>query len=197
MTNREFVVLMQELDATFRGELDKAGEGAMRQHIGRVSFDEAHEAIAVLVARGQVFMPVAAEMVGALTRDPSRPTFEEAFAVLYERPRSPLKKSTTKAAVAKAMEHHPLIARFVQVLGRDYLARLEVFDVEWGGAKRQQLLKAWNDMVAATGERDVTALVESTRDGGRTRRLDPMKAIGAERRELGPGPSSPEGNVDA
>lgn len=66
MTPQEWAEFAAELEATFRGGLEKDRERACREHFGKVPFEEARAVIARLVRDGQVFVPTPAELVGKL-----------------------------------------------------------------------------------------------------------------------------------
>jgi hypothetical protein len=66
VTREEWALFAAEVEATFRGGLGDDREAALREHLGRVPFELARGAVARLVLDGQVFVPTAAELVGAL-----------------------------------------------------------------------------------------------------------------------------------
>jgi len=177
-----FCLLMEE---AFPGEFPQAARTAYR-----LLLDDVEPAKAVRGLRGLLrtsrFRPSVAEIVQALERDHRAPTFDEAFHVLFESPRSPLKAASTQEAVDQAMRFHPLIARFVQVMGRDHLAQLQVFDPEWGGLRRAELRTTYDEIREAAQGRDVAAMVVGAGErSGVLKRLDPLVAIGGGARVRG------------
>ncbi len=180
----------------FTGLLDEGWPGQLTDSAGdayRVLLDDINPATAAravkALLRTSKWRPSAAEIVQACETDHRRPTFDEAFHILFEHPRSPLKAKTTGEAVQRAMAFHPLIARFVQVMGRDHLAMLPVFDPDYGRVRRQELRTTWQEIDETTRGRDIAAMVAGSGERrGQIGRFDPLRALGvADRHQLEPG----------
>lgn len=166
------------LEDGWPGEFDDRAADTYRVLLGDLEPPQAVSALRALL-RTSKWRPSAAELVQAAETDHRRPTFDEAFHVLFEHSRSPLKAASTGDAVARAMAFHPLIARFVQVVGRDRLAYLEVFDPDYGRVRRQELRTTWMEIDETTRGRDVAAMVAGSGERrGQLGRLDPLRALG-------------------
>lgn len=187
-TDDEWQTFAALLEDGWPGEFDDRAADAYRVLLGDIDPPRAVTALRALL-RTSKWRPSAAEIVQTAETDHRRPTFDEAFHVLFEHPHSPLKARTTGEAVNRAMSFHPLIARFVQVMGRDRLAYLEVFDPDYGRVRRQELRTTWQEIDETTRGRDVAAMVAGSGERrGQLGRFDPLRALGvADRRELEPG----------
>lgn len=144
--------------------------------------------------------PAASELLGELGRDPSQPTFDEAYRLIFDRggilsarpaqrvfhdvedgetviPASMLKSRAEREAREQACAAaHPLVGAFVTRMGVDYLRGLELEDPEWGPARRTELRKSWEAHVEAFDGRKVAALAAGERRG--LRAFDPLAALG-------------------
>lgn len=175
------------LEDGWPGEFDDRASDAYRVLLGDLEPARAVTALRTLL-RTSRWRPSAAEIVQAAEADHRRPTFDEAFHILFEHPHSPLKARSTGEAVQLAMGFHPLIARFVQVMGRDRLAYLEVFDPDYGRVRRQELRTTWQEIDETTRGRDVAQMVAGSGERrGQLGRFDPLRALNiADRLELEP-----------
>lgn len=146
MDRREAVLFCQEVDATFRGELTEPQEAALRRHLADVELAEARAALGLLVEDGQVFVPVASEVLGAVRRlrgEARALPWAEAWPVITEglrryarTDRSPEKRRLLVEAVGRRCGEGA--ARFVQSCGPDRLL-MEPVDGEHGGAVLHRL----------------------------------------------------------
>lgn len=165
------------LDGGWPGDFTPDQADAYRALLDDIEPVAAGRALKALL-RSSRFRPSAGEIVQAIEADRRQPTFDEAMHVLFAHPRSPLKHRDQQAAVDAAMDFHPLIARFVQVKGRDALAYMRLEDPEYGGARRRELREAWLNLADVTAQRDVAALVAGAHGrAGRIGRLDPLRAL--------------------
>lgn len=161
----------------------------------RVLLDDTDPAVAVdairrLLHAGNRFRPSAAEILGAANTDPSRPTFDEAYRLIFGS-RGVLKarpdhqrfrdvgehsRARRQAALDRAQTMHPLVASFVATQDPDRLRELPLDDPDWGRKHRADLEDAWNRHVEANTGRTVAALASGRR--GELARLDPLAALG-------------------
>jgi hypothetical protein len=148
----------------------------------------------------QRFPPSAAELLGLARHDPSKPTFVEAYRLIYGvggilRARPFLtsswdddgdrRRAYDQAAREHAATMHPLVASFVDRYGIDRLRLLEVDHPDYGDIKRRDLEAAWDAHVEAMDGRDLAAIAAPRRgEGLRKVDYDPLSALGARRPEL-------------
>jgi hypothetical protein len=143
----------------------------------------------------QKFPPSAPELAGLARRDPSAPTFEEAYTLIYGRggiirarpaytggPILEPDKARDNAAQARMANMHSLIASFVNRYGLNRLRMLEVDHPEYGDLKRRELQAAWDTHCNATEGREIAAVASGRHDGLRS--FDPLASIRAPHREL-------------
>lgn len=197
MTDEQWDTFAMLLDKGFkwREQFGPAHEFTYRTLLDGYDPEQVATALRALIARGQVFGPTPGEIVAEIRLDPSVPTFEEAFRLIYGRggvlaalppytgPGSRTPEKVMEARRLRLAEVHPLVQSFVQRFGMDRLWRLEVNHDEYGDRKRKDLLEAWERHCVACEGRDVAVLASGARRE-RLGRLDPLAAIGAERREL-------------
>lgn len=153
------------------------------------------EALQVLVLRGGKFRPSAGEIAGQANKDAGKPTFEEAYRLIYGRrgvlsaqPRqttwsSPRERQAQcdQAALERADDLHPYISAFVRTLTPGYLATITVDDEEYGPLRRRELRESWDRFVTAADERVRTGRVleqMGRRSQIGPRRLDPLGVLG-------------------
>jgi hypothetical protein len=138
------------------------------------------------------------ELAGLARRDPSLPTFDEAFQLIYgsggvlrARPvyNGPIYDADTQrdeAARKRMAEIHPMAASFIERYGLDHLRTLEVDDPEYGELRRRDLRERWDAHCAAMEDRAVIAI--GRRDG--LRGLDPLAVLRPSAAQIAP----PNGN---
>ena len=148
-------------------------------------------AIREMVAAGQVFGPTPGEIAARITADPSLPSAEEAFTMIYGKggvirarltpggsygSEAEMLGARDEVRVKRAWELHPMLGAFVESFGIRELSMLEVEDPEWGGARRKQLREAWERHCEVNAGRGVAALARGRRKG--LRQFDPLVALG-------------------
>ncbi len=144
-------------------------------------------ALVAIRRRKSAFPPSAGELAADGLRDPSTPTFTEAFRAIdgphgvlvarepYAGPVREPAASRQRAALARAAECHPLIGAFIESYGLARLRLLEVDHPEYGELRRNDLGAEWERFLTATEGRDLAAL--GTRRRGEIGRLDPLAAL--------------------
>lgn len=107
----------------------------------------------------QEFPPAAPVLVGLARKDPSRPTFDEAYQQLYG-PGGVFGFHRTGVTIS------PWVEAFVADYGRDRLRMLEVDHDEYGGAKRRELRQSYEQFLEASEGRELAAIAQGHRGGG-------------------------------
>ena len=188
-TDDQWSVFVTLLRRGWPGEVSTADANAYRVLLDGTDPAIAVEAIRRLLHAGNRFRPSAAELLGAANTDPSKPTFDEAYrmifgarGVLKARPHQRTfnnagerERAYRQAALDRAAEMHPLIASFVAVQDPSRLRELPLDDPDWGRKHRSDLEDAWNRHVDATDGRQVAALAAGRR--GELARFDPLAAL--------------------
>jgi hypothetical protein len=180
----------------FRGILEEAWPGEFTEdteQVWRVLLDpvdpaDATAALKRLLYRGERFRPSASELLAEIRADHSKPTFEEAYELIFGR-RGALKadapgvfpstqamhKARVEAIMARAGEMHPLIGSFIERQGATRLLNLPVHHEEWGEQRRRELREAWDRHTEAFDGREVAALASGRPEG--LRELDPLAVL--------------------
>lgn len=213
MTDGEWAAFAVELEHVFRGDFgprhadDATGaaqEGAYRLHLGSVPYDVAAAAIALLLERGQVWLPKVGELraaIAAVERPPAVP-FVEAFAIfrraygrhaVHPDVASPAQRRAADVAIIEDVQRvaGEGAARWVHARGPLALA-MEPTGGEHGGAVLHRLEREYDACVERAREdrRRGVALERARRvaalgsGGDGPRRLDAARAV------LPPGASS-------
>lgn len=202
-TSDEWDTFVHLLASAWHGHLDDETAAAWRLLLDGLALEEAVATLRRLLADGRPHRPSVSEFLAAARADPGRPTFAEAYQLIFG-PRGILRarpagrqafadageqrRAETEAAVARAAELHPLVGGFVRSQGLPLLRRLPIDDPEWGHKHRGDLERAWGAFVAAHDGREVAALAAGTGREG-LRQLDPLAGLDPPQvREL------PEGN---
>jgi hypothetical protein len=196
-TDEQWAMFFDLLDKGWPGDLDPDGATAYQVLLDGTAPDEVVDALRRLLHQGARFRPSAAEILSARRRDVSRPTFDEAFVMIFG-PRGVLRARPAvrryadeaerrrvhdDAARRRAASMHPLLAAFVERQGLDRLRQMPVDaartehgpgDGHWA---RKELREAWERHVDAFDGREVAALASGGRIG--LRQLDPLAALGA------------------
>jgi hypothetical protein len=133
------------LDQGWPGEFPPEAQGAYRVLLEGFDPEQILAAIRVLVRRGGRFRPSASELAGELQSDPGRPTWGEAFRLLFAS-RGLLTVRPEAFAIERAEERHPLLAAFIRQEGYDRLRTLAVHDPDWGERTRRELEQAWKSL---------------------------------------------------
>lgn len=153
-------------------------------------------AVKTMVLEGQALRPRPGEIVRRCHQDPGKPTFEEAFLLIFG-PRGVLHASPDRrtfadegdragayrqAALERASTMHPLIGAFVVRQGVDHLRGLPVNDPDYGELRRKELRDSWDRHVEAFAGRDIATLAAGTdRSALGPRRFDPLAALGLDK----------------
>lgn len=145
MLNEQWDAIGLLLDQGWPGEFPPEAQGAYRVLLDGYDPEQILAAIRVLVRRGGRFRPSASELAGELQSDPGRPTWGEAFRVLFAN-RGLLTLRPELFALQRAEERHPLLAAFIRQEGYDRLRSLPVHDPDWGERTRRDLERAWNGL---------------------------------------------------
>lgn len=144
-------------------------------------------AIIALRSWEETWPPSGGELVGLVRRDPSLPTFEEAWVLIrrslskaivkgvFKEP-ADMRRAENEAVLAALDGHHPAIRSFVERQRVDHLRNLEVDDPQWGEKRMTDLRAAWDRHIEASDRRQVAALASGDRDG--LRQLDPLASLG-------------------
>jgi hypothetical protein len=197
-TEAQWATLFDLLDNGWPGELEPKQADAYRVLLDRSDPARVWEAVNALAHAGDHhrFRPTPVEILGAVRRDPGRPTFEEAFqsifgprGVLRARPmvrryldEAERKRMHDEAALTRAATLHPLIGGFVARQGLDRLRHMPVDapgttdgpgEGHWA---RKELREAWDRHVDASDGRELAVLASGGRLG--LRQLDPLAALG-------------------
>ena len=195
-----FAALLEE---AWPGDFDDSTSQAWRVLLDPVPPEQATTALRKLLLEGRRFRPSVSELLAAVRDDPSRPTFEEAYRLifgsrgaLHARPRQGIYKDDGErlrleheAILERAGTFHPLIASFMQRQGIERLRTLPVDDPDWGEKRRADLQDAWDRHVEAFDGREVAAIASGRPD--ELHQLDPLAALGipAPAGELEAGPT--------
>jgi hypothetical protein len=202
MISDEWQTISMLLDKGFkwREPFGEAHAATYRVLLDGYDAEQIAGALRKLIARGQVFGPTPGELVALINEDPSQPTPEEAYQMIYGRGgvmRARLKPGASYASEAqmlgardqvrleRAQEIHPLLGAFVERFGVHRLAMLEVDDPEYGELRRKEVREAWVRHCEAFAGREVAAIASGRRSG--LGKLDPLSALGVPRPELEPG----------
>lgn len=189
------------LEEAWPGEFDEHARTSWRVLLDPLEPERMVSALRQLLLEGRRFRPSVSELLAAARTDPSRPTFHEAFTLIYG-PRGILRARSKRpgaavvyaseadrqaqqndAARERASEMHPLVAAFVERQGFDRLRTLPVDDEMWGEKHRRDLERAWDAHVEAFDGREIAVLASSGR--GELTHFDPLAALGIARpREL-------------
>lgn len=183
------------VEQAWPGEFTEGARIAWRVLLDDYDPDQSVGAVKRLVAKGSRFRPSVSEVAAEIRHDPSRPTFEEAFRLMFGaggifdvRVRgafpdlAAMHNARHALCEARCGEVHPLVGSFAIRYGLERLRGLELDDPQYGELRRKELQAAWDRHVDATDGRDVAALVSGRR--GELGRLDPLAAITGPRREL-------------
>lgn len=185
-SDNEWGAFCHLLDEGYPGDFTAEAEKAWRVLLDDLPPAAAVLALKRLLHRGGTFRPSAAELIAEAHRDPSMPTFEEAWRVI----RVSLKTraggmmgqtiqnqdAARAAAILRRLDgFHPAIRAFVERYGLDRLRMLPVEDPQWGEKHLRDLRDAWGRHCEASETRRVAALAAGRPDG--LRQLDPLASI--------------------
>lgn len=173
------------------GEFEIADANSYAILLDGIDPERCAQALKLRLHGGHRFRPSVAELLETMNSDPTRPTFVEAYRLIFG-PRGILRARPTQrtyadhgerrrlhdqAAVDRAKEMHPLVGAFVAAQGLDRLRTLELDDPDWGEKRRLDLEAEWNAFVEANHNRELVALTAGTGRAG-LRQLNPLTALG-------------------
>jgi hypothetical protein len=118
---------------------------------------------------GQKFPPSAPELAALARHDPSRPTFDEAYRMIYG-------PGGTLGFKRSGVQISPWVTAFVERYGVERLRLLEV-DGDYGNLVRKDLRQSWEQFLEATEGREVAALATGRRS--ELGSFDPLSAFAA------------------
>lgn len=167
------------LENGWPGEFDDAAQGAYRALLHGYDPEQVAVALRVLVRRGNRFRPSAAEIAAEIDADPGRPTWSEAYRLMFGQ-RGLLTIRPGAACLRRAEDKHPLLAAFVRQEGYERLRMLPVHDPDWGEKVRRDLEASWDALGARADHRrsrglELDAVVRPRQLG--PRRPDFQKAL--------------------
>lgn len=185
-TWRAFCLLLEQ---GWPGEFPEPQRQAWRTLLDDISPVAAVAAVKRLTRAGGRFRPSVAELIAEAERDPSVPTFDEAYQLLFgpggalaaQPPRGvyagPAERERARLAAVedRLRGMHPLVGSFVVRQGESRLRMLPV-DGQHGELVRKDLRAAWVEHVSTLHTRQVATLTLADRAGG-LRRLDPLAAL--------------------
>lgn len=142
-----------------------------------------------LLHEGWKWRPSASLFLEAANRDPSAPTFDEAFRLIYGRngvlrvpsPRQYANDADQRrqrdAAIEARLENvHPLVGSFVRRQGIGRLLTIQIHHETYGEKERRDLRLAWGQHVEAMRGRNIAALAAGRRKG-ELGAFDPLTAL--------------------
>lgn len=198
-TQRQQALFFDLLDNGWPGDLTPGQVKAYQTLLDGTDPEVVVAGLRRLLHRGQRFRPSAAELLGAANHDPSRPTFDEAYRLIFGARGILAARPTVRnytdigdraaayrtAARERAASMHPLVGAFVERQGLDRLRGLDLTNPQWGAKRRDDLKTAWEEHVEAFEGREVAALASGEGREG-LRRLDPLAGLGVPRPQLEP-----------
>jgi hypothetical protein len=174
------------------------------ERLAAFSGQQVASAIDALLHEGSPFMPSLGQLIRALRADPSRPTFVEAFQLIYGRdgvvrasatPRGSSTFTTPQEEMDAKEQRlrgvHPLVRSFVQRQGIRRLEGLPLDDSEWGEKHCRDLEAAWDRHVEACDGREIAVMASGGESNGGLHRFDPRAGLPPNPRHL-PKPSQEE-----
>lgn len=215
-SERAWAMFFDLLDSGWPGDLDPDQAPAYRVLLEGTDPDRIVQGVRRLLHQGQRFRPSAAEILAAGRKDPSRPTFVEAYRLIFG-PRGVLQarpavrrysdageraRIYNEAALERAADMHPLIGAFIHAQGLDRLRDLDLQDPEYGPLRRKELEGEWDALVARIDDREIAldALPAGDARRGQLRALDPLAALerptAPPQRQLDPGTTDHDDSDD-
>lgn len=151
------------LDRGWPGDLADGAEAAYRTLLDDVPPEAAVQGLRRLLYAGHKWRPSAAELIAAAREDPTRPTFAEAYALMFG----------TRGATSDDPRDgiHPLVTSFVRRHGASRLRLIPFDDPDWGEKHRRDLERDWQAHLSAMEGRETAALASGD---GEPRQLDPL-----------------------
>lgn len=171
MDDRKWDAIGLLLDQGWPGEFGDEAQGAYRTLLEGAEPEAILAAIRVLVRRGGTFRPSVSEIAAELNSDPGRPTWSEAFRLLFGA-RGLLTVRPEESALRRAEDRHPLLAAFIRQEGYERLGQLPVHDPDnpWC---RKDLERAWDRLERRADDRQAAGLALD--EVARPRRIGPSR----------------------
>jgi hypothetical protein len=170
------------VEEAWPGEFDDVARKSWRVLLDEIDPQAAIGGMRRLLFAGGTFRPSVSELLAAVRLDPSAPTFDEAYQLLFG-PRGAMLGYDVEEVSQRLDTIHPLIGTFVRRQGYRRLKELPLDDPNWGEQRRRELREAWDRHVEATDAREVAALALGEGHEG-LRKLDPLASLPGPRREL-------------
>ena len=149
-TDEQWDAFCALVQASWTGEFNDADRQAWRILLDDVEPQQAIVALKRLLYSGRKFYPrpAVADLMAELRQEPDRPTFAEAYPLVY------------KAAAAQRISPAtpPLIAAFVERQGIRRLGQLPLDDPQWGEKHRRDLEAQWDEHVETWDGRQIARL---------------------------------------
>jgi hypothetical protein len=171
------------LEEAWPGDFDEVARSSWRVLLDGIEPAAASEGLRRMLFSGQRFRPSVSELIAAVREDPSTPTFEEAYQLIFGsggvlKARAPHKALITEDDERRAVQErletvHPLVASFATRQGLSRLGSLPLEDPVWGEKHRKDLEQAWVNHCESQEHREVAALAA----GGGPKQLDPFQAL--------------------
>jgi hypothetical protein len=177
-SDRSWDAFCSLLEHGWPGEFSPEAGDAYRALLDPFEPSQAIAALRALLAQGARFRPSAAEIVGAVTTDPGRPTWDEAYRDLR---RALSVRQAYHASIAGKQavclnwlnEHsHPLVAAFFEAKTYARLSQLPVDDPDYGQLEIKRLREDWEAFTERAEERQAHGLPIGT---GARKQLGPHK----------------------
>jgi hypothetical protein len=193
ISSDDWTLLAGLIDEWWPGEFGETAAEAWRVGLEGYESTQVGAALRALLARGGTFRPSVSEIIAEIRRDPAKPTFAEAYTLIFGRDgvlsvRTRVSKAwweagererlDDEAKLERARELHPLISAFIHTQGLDRLKRLDIDHPEYGEVRRKQLQGEWEEFCDANETRDVAELVAG-RGRGELGRFDPLRVLPA------------------
>ncbi len=187
----EWLTFTLLIDTAFAGSVNETNAKAWHTLLQPYRPAECVAALQRLVAKGQKFCK-AADLVGEINADPSRPSFGEMVQMVYGHPHGALhapvgnewstdaqrRALANQAAQWLADELHPLVGAFVASMTVQRLREINLDDPDYGQARRAQLKAEWGDFCQRATHREAHALAAGRERREGLRRHDPLAALG-------------------
>jgi hypothetical protein len=179
MRNDQWIGVCSLLEHGFPGEFSDAARVSYRLLLDDFEPGQVVDAVKLLVRKGGTFRPSASEIAGAITADPSTPTFTEALRdlrrALSVRQDYFAKADEKERVCVEWLEQHShdLVARFFEAQSYGRLSVLPIDDPDYGQLEIKRLREDWGQFVGRAEERMAAGLPAGT--GTRRQQLAPHK----------------------
>ena len=157
MSAPEWDTIALLLENGWPGDFDDAAQGAYRALLAGYDPEQILIGLRVLVRRGGTFRPSVSEIAAVIDGDPGRPTWSEAYRLLFGT-RGLLSIRPERRAIERADERHPLLAAFIRMEGYDRLKMLPVSGEDRGEFVRRDLERSWNSLCERADQRRASGM---------------------------------------